>query len=115
MDCTTEERPRRGRPPATVTMTRAELAAIMGMTPKGISKRIERGQGFDKPRRYEMIKDVTDEPKRKPAPEPYTGPSREEVVSGLLERLGAFRSVETPETALIAAYNAGVSAGRASR
>lgn len=66
MDCTTETPRKAGRPPSTVTLTRAELAAIMGMTPKGVSKRIERKQSLVAPSRYGLVKDVTNEPKRKP-------------------------------------------------
>jgi len=112
---TETERPRRGRPPMTVTLTIEELATLTGITPSGVSKRIERGQLLETPRRYGLVKDVTDEPKRKPADPVDPAKDRDEVVGGLLKRLREPGSVETPETALVAAYNAGVAAGRNAR
>ncbi len=99
----------------TVTLTIEELAAILEVTPSAVSKRIERGQELTKPKRYGLIKDVTDEPRRKPADPVDPAKDRDEVVGGLLKRLREPGSVETPETALVAAYNAGVAAGRNAR
>lgn len=120
MDCTAETPRKAGRPPMTVTLTRAELAAIMGMTPKGVSKRIERGQELTTPKRYGMVKDVTNEPKRKqePAPDvdrPPAGPTREEVIAGQVKRLREYGSIVPIDDALDTAYTAGFAAGRNSR
>ena len=66
-------------------------------------------------RKVGLVRDVTEEPKRKPAPEPYTGPSREEVVAGQVSRLREPGSIIPVEEALDTAYTSGFAAGRASR
>lgn len=105
-----EPRRRAGRPPMVVTMTVAELAKILDITPSGVSKRIERGQDLEAPKRYGMVKDVTEEPKKKPAPvDPVK--QRESDVAELLRRLKECGSSLDMELALQAAWDMGHGCG----
>lgn len=121
MDCTTEiesHPPRPGRPPTYVsiggnTTTVNEAADYLDITPSAVHERIRSAK-----RRggsAAAVVDVTNEPKRKPAPEPFAGPSREEVIAGQSRRLREFGSIVPVEEALDTAYTAGFAAGRASR
>ncbi len=116
MDCTTETPRKAGRPPSTVTLTRAELAVLIGMTPKGVSKRIERGQELTTPNRYGLVKDVTNEPKRKPAGEPVVEPvdpvkQRERDIAELLRNHGNPESHADLKVLLGMAWNDGHGCG----
>ena len=107
-----QAQPRTGRPALTVTLTFAELAAILEVTPGAVAKRFERGKYLMAAKRYGLVKDVTDERSRKPAASIDADKDRASVVADLLRRLNEYRSVETPESALAAAYNAGLLAGQ---
>lgn len=113
LDCEPEQpRRRAGRPPMTVTLTVSELAGALGITPGAVSKRIERGQPLETPRRYGLVKDVTEEPKRKPIG-PAVDPvkQREADVLELLRRLREHGSSLDAETALQAAWDMGHGCG----
>lgn len=112
MTCEPEPRRRAGRPPMIVTMTVAELAKILDITPGAVSKRIERGQDLGALKRYGTVKDVTDEPKRKPSG-PAVDPvkQRERDVAELLRRLKEHGSSLDTELALQAAWDMGHGCG----
>lgn len=110
MDCTTKT-PRRGRPPETVTLTRAELAEILGVTPKAVSKRIERGQELTTPKRYGLVRDVTDEPKRKQAESVDPVKARRDAIDGIIERTKEPGNLLDQRAQLEAAWDAGHNTG----
>lgn len=110
MDRTTET-PRRGRPPETVTLTRAELAEILGVTPTAVSKRIERGQELTTPKRYGLVRDVTDEPKRKPAESVDPVKARRDAIDGIIERTKEPGNLLDQRAQLEAAWDAGHNTG----
>lgn len=81
------------------------------MTPSGVSKRIERGQDLEAPKRYGMVKDVTELPKEKPAPTVDPVKQREKDVAELLRRLKEPGSHLDAELALQAAWDMGHGCG----
>lgn len=139
MDCTTETPRRRPGPKPRQIECRGERLTIeewankTGLEPGTIRYRLYQlnwpaslalalplgthasRAGVIKDEQLHAVKDVTDEPKRKPADPVDPAKDRDEVVGGLLKRLREPGSYETPETALVAAYNAGVAAGRNAR
>lgn len=108
---TDQPKRRAGRPPMTVTLTIAELAGALGISPSGVSKRIERGQDLEAPKRYGMVKDVTDEPKQKPVPTVDPVKQRENDVAELMRRLKEPGSCLDAELALQAAWDMGHGCG----
>lgn len=102
---------RAGRPPMTVTLTIAELAKILDMTPGGVSKRIERGQDLEAPKRYGAVKDVTEEPKQKPAPAVDPVKQRDSDVAEVRRRLLEPGAILDIETALMDAWDMGHGCG----
>lgn len=67
VDCTEHPRNQGGRPSRTFTFTAEELGSLLGISPSAVLKRDERGQNLLAQRRYGVIKDVTEEPKKKAA------------------------------------------------
>jgi hypothetical protein len=94
-----------------ITLTRAELGAIMGMSRKGVSKRIERGQELIAPKRYGLIKDVTDEPKRKPVDPVDPVKQRRDAIDGIIERTKEPGNLLDQRAQLEAAWDAGHNTG----
>ena len=94
-----------------VTMTVAELAGVLGISPSGVSKRIERGQPLETPRRYGMVKDVTEKPKEKPTPRVDPVKQRESDVADTIRRLKEPGSPLDLEAALLAAWDLGHTCG----
>jgi hypothetical protein len=111
MDCTTETQRRPGRKPMTVVLTVAELAQLLGMTPSGVSKRIERGQALEAPKRYGLVRDVTDEPKRKPAESVDPVKARRDAIDGIIERTKEPGNLLDQRAQLEAAWDAGHNTG----
>jgi DNA-binding Lrp family transcriptional regulator len=92
-------------------LTRAELAEILGVTPKAVSKRIERGQELTTPKRYGLVRDVTDEPKRKPAEAVDPVKARRDAIDGIIERTKEPGNLLDQRAQLEAAWDAGHNTG----